>query len=837
MIRRGPMLHLLLACCTSVLVVGCGGDAGGDVTGPPASADQDSDGVLDEDDGCPTQPETTNHWKDDDGCPDNTEELYQFARTDIEEYWQRAFAASNGSYNRIQVFQGYTTQIETPCGPAVPRNAFFCPLNRGVYYHVPLLDGFLEVGAYASHFVIAHEIGHAVQNQLGFTRQFYPTILLELQADCFGGAYTRDARNRDILDQADVEAAVVGLFRIGDPIGTPWFDPQAHGTSGQRIDAFNIGVDQGVEACALPASPPPPPPSAAITTTTISSDDPDPSEPGQSVSVTVIVTSDAGIPNGSVTVTTIGSAESCVGTLSNGSVTCTLALGSEGTRTLFASYAGNSNFAPSSDTEAHAVEAPGPEVGQLQVTTTTTGSDQDPDGYRFALDGGQGQPIGVNGTASLTNIAVGPHSVTLSNVAGNCAVAGGASKTVSITAGATATVAFNITCSPLPPATGSIRVTTSTTGSDLDPDGYRFSIDGGQTHPIGRDADELVGDIPAGTHTVQLSEIADNCSVGDGSSRIVTLQAGETETADFVINCSALPPTNGAIRVTTATGGSDLDPNGYQFAIDGGSNRAIGLNGTVTVSDIATGSHTVVLSGVASNCGVADGPSKDVAVTAGQTSDVAFSITCTSTGPSGSQSSMVAEPKSIPTGGNSTITVTVRNASAGPVANTTVTLSSSGTGNSFSPASASTNASGVATFSFVSTVAENKTITATAGGVTLNDTEVITVFRRSSTIQITGDQNDPSAPGEAISVTFTVTIDGGGTPTGTVDIFSLEEGDVGCTVDVSAGACTFALNTAVLHHLQASYSGDVQFEDSSDPDGEEHLVSSAPSTISGRLDR
>ena len=65
----------------------------------------------------------------------------------------------------------------------------------------------------------------------------------------------------------------------------------------------------------------------------------------------------------------------------------------------------------------------------------------------------------------------------------------------------------------------------------------------------------------------------------------------------------------------------------------------------------------------------------------------------------------------------------------------------------------------------------------------------------------------------------------GGTPTGTVDIFSLEEGNTGCTVDVSAGSCSFALTTPGLHHLQASYSGDAQFESSSDPDGEEHVVS------------
>ena len=189
---------------------------------------------------------------------------------------------------------------------------------------------------------------------------------------------------------------------------------------------------------------------------------------------------------------------------------------------------------------------------------------------------------------------------------------------------------------------------------------------------------------------------------------------------------------------------------------------------------------------------------------------------------------MLADPKLIPTGGSSTITVTVRDSKGDRLENVAVTLSSSGSDNTITPASATTNANGEATFTFSSTNAEDKTITATANGITLNDTEVITVFRRSSSVQITSDQNDPSVQGETITVAFAVTVDGGGTPTGTVDIFSLEEAGVGCTVAaVSAGSCTFALGTAGLHHLQASYSGDDQFEASSDPDGEEHTVNPA----------
>ncbi|MFL5496795.1 MAG: beta strand repeat-containing protein [Gemmatimonadales bacterium] len=94
------------------------------------------------------------------------------------------------------------------------------------------------------------------------------------------------------------------------------------------------------------------------TTTRITSDTPDPSVVGQSVSVGFTVSAASGTPGGSVTVTD-GQA-SCTGSLSGGAGNCTLTLSSSGTRTLTASYAGQNAFAPSSDTESHEVQAAGP---------------------------------------------------------------------------------------------------------------------------------------------------------------------------------------------------------------------------------------------------------------------------------------------------------------------------------------------------------------------------------------------------------------------------------------------------------------------------------------------
>jgi hypothetical protein len=129
-------------------------------------------------------------------------------------------------------------------------------------------------------------------------------------------------------------------------------------------------------------------------------------------------------------------------------------------------------------------------------------------------------------------------------------------------------------------------------------------------------------------------------------------------------------------------------------------------------------------------------------------------------------------------------------------------------------------------------VGEDKTITATAGGVELDDTEVIVVFRRSSTTQITSVTPETTSPGETIRVEVSVVGDGAGTPTGTVAIFSDQEtgGCDAAPVNEGTAVCEFALNVPGTHIIRATYSGDGQFEGSSDPDGEEHEVNAAPAT-------
>jgi hypothetical protein len=465
-------------------------------------------------------------------------------------------------------------------------------------------------------------------------------------------------------------------------------------------------------------------------------------------------------------------------------------------------------------------------AGTIQVAITTSGADPDPDGYVVTLDGGgSGIPIPASGSATFPNVPVGSHSVALSGLASNCTVTGGTTASTTVSSGTISQVSFTVACTAAPPTVGLLRITTTTTGPDQDGDGYRFAVDGGQTQVIGVSAQVDLANTAAGAHAVVLSNVAENCRVDD-ASKTVTVTAGATATVAFSITCTAIPPAAGSIRVTTSTSGPNPDPDGYQFAVDGGAASAIGVNGTATVTEVPTGSHRVVLSGVAENCTIAGGASKNVTVSGGQTAEVAFAVTCAAPGPSASRSTMAANPTSIPAGGSSTITVTVRDAGGAPVEGVPVTLTARGSGNTITPESATSAANGVATFTFSSTVAETKSITAKAAGITLNDTEEITVFQRGSSTEITTITPEPSTAGEMITVTVKVTGEGGGIPTGTVAIFSLQETG-GCD-DAALNAegiatCEFPLDVVGTQTIEAMYSGDDQFEDSAAP-GQPHEV-------------
>lgn len=145
------------------------------------------------------------------------------------------------------------------CGPAQSGFwGFYCPPDGTLYLEDALLSGLVDQGLdFAAAFVVAHEWAHHVQTVLGFERTTRPqswnqvhSIELELMADCFSGAWARDALGRGRIAVEDVEEAMqFTVERLGDPNYIDEYDQQAHGTGQQRVTAFMNGFQEGFSGC------------------------------------------------------------------------------------------------------------------------------------------------------------------------------------------------------------------------------------------------------------------------------------------------------------------------------------------------------------------------------------------------------------------------------------------------------------------------------------------------------------------------------------------------------------------------------------------------------------
>ncbi len=257
----------------------------------------------------------------------------------------------------------------------------------------------------------------------------------------------------------------------------------------------------------------------------------------------------------------------------------------------------------------------GPITGTIQVTTTSTGDPADSNGYRLLLDGVDTQAITAQATVELTSVSPGSHSVGLGDLAGNCTVTGENPRTATVVAGDTATVAFEIVCQAGPPTSGTLQLTTSTSGPNPDSDGYQFRIDSGATQAIGVSATATVSALAQGPHTVELTGLASNCSVAGQNPREFSVQTGSSVQVAFAVTCSAA---TGSLTVTI-TG----LPTGVNAAVTvtGPGGFSSQLTATQTLTGLTPGSYTVVGADVSNgNSRYPPNPaSQSVSVTAGAT--------------------------------------------------------------------------------------------------------------------------------------------------------------------------------------------------------------------------
>ena len=287
-------------------------------------------------------------------------------------------------------------------------------------------------------------------------------------------------------------------------------------------------------------------------------------------------------------------------------------------------------------------------TGAIEVTTST-GANADADGYALLVDGADVQTIGANATVTLSPLSAGTHTVGLSGIAANCQVQGDNPRSIEVTAGRTAAVALAIACDPPAPATGSLTITTATTGASLPSGGYTVSVDGGAAQPIGSSTTTTLSNLEAGAHTVQLGNVPGNCIVADANPRDVEVPADGTAETTFTITCTSLP---GSVKVTTHTTGSALDPDGYTVSV-GTASRAIGINADRTFDGLAAGAQQVTLSGQAANCQVQGENPRSVTVAASATVTTVFEIICAAT-----TGSLAVTITGLPAAANAAVSVT-----------------------------------------------------------------------------------------------------------------------------------------------------------------------------------
>ena len=201
-------------------------------------------------------------------------DMVSVVMADTEDVWNPVFAAQGLTYREptLVLFTGMT---QSACGMGqAAMGPFYCPSDQKAYIDLSFYEDLRRrhgaPGDFAQAYVIAHEVGHHVQNLLGISEQVYRqrqqlsqaegnrlSVMQELQADCFAGVWANRAnRARNLIEAGDVEEALNAASRIGDDTlqrqsrGTVVPESFTHGSAAQRQRWFRRGLESGdPEAC------------------------------------------------------------------------------------------------------------------------------------------------------------------------------------------------------------------------------------------------------------------------------------------------------------------------------------------------------------------------------------------------------------------------------------------------------------------------------------------------------------------------------------------------------------------------------------------------------------
>lgn len=206
--------------------------------------------------------------------PPGSDPAAEFARkilADTEDTWSEIFARAGAQYSK-PVLVLFSDVVDSACGQAAAATGpFYCPADRKVYldlsFFQELGSRFGAPGDFAQAYVIAHEIGHHVQNLTGNlasgdglsrSRANAQSVRQELQADCLAGVWGHEAASRNLLEPGDAEEGLTAASAIGDDRlqmegqGRVVPDSFTHGSSADRVAALRRGLQTGdPAACGL----------------------------------------------------------------------------------------------------------------------------------------------------------------------------------------------------------------------------------------------------------------------------------------------------------------------------------------------------------------------------------------------------------------------------------------------------------------------------------------------------------------------------------------------------------------------------------------------------------
>lgn len=181
-----------------------------------------------------------------------------FVLDDVQDLWTGAFAASELNYRDARLVL-YRDAVSTACGTApASTGPFYCPGDQTVYLDLSFFDELSRrlgaPGDFAQAYVIAHELGHHVQNLLGVlgsSRSRSNSVATELQADCYAGVWAGSAEQRGLMERGDLQEGLTAAAAVGDDTlakragRIPNQETFTHGSSAQRTQWFTTGYRTG----------------------------------------------------------------------------------------------------------------------------------------------------------------------------------------------------------------------------------------------------------------------------------------------------------------------------------------------------------------------------------------------------------------------------------------------------------------------------------------------------------------------------------------------------------------------------------------------------------------